>query len=148
MTTSASNARDLVPANSSQRDAVVLDAPQTAVTLMAQAEQVQRATAAPWSKVVRRWLFVWLRIYVHETKRGKETHVNLAIPIPLPFIGMAFRHHLTWDQAYMAARMAQEPDGASAVGRYLESCMALEMIRVEEEDADRDKRELVVIGLD
>lgn len=39
-------------------------------------------------------------------------------------------------------------DGAAAVGRYVESCMALELIRVEEENVERSKRTLVVIGLD
>jgi hypothetical protein len=118
-------------------------------TLISQVEQARAATAAPAGRRLRRMFFFWLRVYVNETKRGKEQRVNVAIPIPIPFIGALFGTRLSWDQALTLVRLADsEQEDARAAGRYLESCMALEFVRVEEEDPDREKKQLVVVGFD
>jgi hypothetical protein len=128
---------------------IVNDAPPTRSleNVQEQVKQVQRVTAARPITVLRRLLFVWLRIYVHETKRGQNTHVNLAIPIPIPLIGALLKYQLTWNQAMQVVDLAQD-DAANyaAIESLIESCMGLELIRVQEEKTN--KQTMVVIGLD
>jgi hypothetical protein len=116
--------------------------------LLAQVEQVRASSGAPPAKFLRRLLFFWLRIYVHSTKRGKEERVNVAVPVPIPLLAILFPGRLTWNQALKVATLADDPERASEIGRYLESCMGLELVRVEQDNPEREQRELVVIGFD
>ncbi|MBI3734354.1 MAG: hypothetical protein HY259_13000 [Chloroflexi bacterium] len=131
-------------------DVPALTQPTTNIgNLQTQVQQIQALTAAPVSRSLRRLVFVWLRIFVYENKRGKESKVNIAIPLPIPVIGAVFRRHLGLGQALKALSLAQSgPNGFREVESYVDSCMGLEFIRVEEISLDREKRELVVIGLD
>lgn len=115
--------------------------------LEVQVQRVQRATARPLTTTLRRSLFFWFRIYVHESGRDSEERVNIRIPVPLPLVGALFRRRLTRDQALKLVTFVQEAaQSAREVGPYVESCMALEFLRVEEDK--HGKRSVVVIGLD
>jgi hypothetical protein len=46
------------------------------------------------------------------------------------------------------ARMSEDGDEADMAAGYVESTMGLELIRVDEVDEDKEKQQLVVIGLD
>ena len=117
-------------------------------TLLAEVEQVRASTAATPARSLRRLLFFWFRVYVRSSKRGKAEHVNVAIPIPIPLVGLLFPGRLSWTQALQVATMAADPAAVPDIGPYLESCMGLELVRVEQDHPDRDYRELVVVGLD
>lgn len=107
----------------------------------AEIRQIQVITEAPKSKVMRRALLLWLRIYVHD--RGDNTRVNLHIPIPIPLLGTLMSRHLSPSQALMLHNLLQESaNPAETMYEYLESAMAVEFIRVEDEDTT------VVIGFD
>lgn len=140
----------LVPVGRERTAPRVVDAsivmPDGAGTLQTEVERMRQANGRPLSTTLRRLLFVWLRIYVNSSKRGKQERVNLAIPVPIPLVGAFFPGRVDFTQALKAVNLAHE-DPQSA-GPFLESCMALELIRVETDYAERDKRELVVIGLD
>ena len=105
-------------------------------------------TAADPSRIVRRLLFLWLRVHVLERKEGRrEERVDVRIPIPLPLVGALFPRSIGWRQALaaiVAGRDAADP--SAAMRGYLDSVMALELVRVESEK--RGKYELVVVGLD
>ena len=129
--------------------AIIENSPSTQIAnLPEQIQQLQAATAASPIRSLRRLLFVWLRIYVNESKRGKGTKVNLAIPLPIPLIGALFSRHLAWNQAARVATLAQDEADYAEIEALLESCMGLELIRVEEDKAERGKKTTVVIGLD
>ena len=116
--------------------------------LLAQVEQVRASTGASPAKSLRRLVFFWLRVYVRSTKRGKVERVNVAIPIPIPLVGAMFPGRLNWNQALQVATLADDPDHAPEIGQYLESCMGLELVRVEQDHPERQYHELVVVGLD
>jgi len=116
--------------------------------LLAQVEQVRASTEATPAKSLRRLLFFWLRVYVRSTKRGKVERVNVAIPIPIPLVGILFPGRLNWNQALQVATLADDPEHARDIGEYLESCMGLELVRVEQDHPERQHYELVVVGLD
>jgi hypothetical protein len=128
---------------------IVNDAPpmRSLAVVQAQIKQIQDVTATRPTSLLRRLVFVWLRIYVDETKRGQTTKVNLAIPLPIPLIGALLKRHLTWNQAAQVVDLAQD-DAANyqAIESLIESCMGLELIRVEEEKTH--KKTTVVMGLD
>ncbi len=127
-------------------DSLVL--PRGAGALTTEVEQMRNATATRVTTTLRRVLFFWLRIYVHSTQdqRGKDERINIAIPIPIPVVGALFKRRLDFTHAVKAVTLAH--DNPQEAGRYLESCMAVELIRVETDNAARGKSELVVIGLD
>ena len=85
---------------------------------------------------------------VRSTKRGKVERVTVAIPIPIPLVGIMFPGRLNWNQALQVAALADDPERAQDVGQYLESCMGLELVRVEQDHPERQHHELVVVGLD
>ena len=128
---------------------IVNDAPPThsIENMQEQVKQIQDVTATRPTALMRRLVFVWLRIYVDETKRGQSTKVNLAIPLPIPLIGALLKRQLSWNQAAQVVDLAQD-DAANyqAIESLIESCMGLELIRVEEEKTN--KKTTVVIGLD
>jgi hypothetical protein len=112
----------------------------TPADVRADIEQIQALTGATPAKLSRRALFCWLRIYVRE---GSDKRVNLAIPIPFPLVGLLLPHHLPAGQALkLRNELARSHNTAEELEEYLASTMALELIRVEEDN------QLVIIGLD
>ncbi len=108
--------------------------------------QVRDGSRQPYGTFLRRVLFFWLRVYVFEIyTNGKSKAVNVRIPIPLPLIGAFFQSKLSWSQAFQFIERSRRAQGIPPE-RFLESCMALEFVRVYEDK--EEKEELVVIGLD
>ena len=108
--------------------------------------QVRDGSRQPYGTFLRRVLFFWLRVYVFEVYTdGKSKAVNVRVPIPLPLIGAFFQSKLSWSQAFQFIERSSRAQGIPAE-RFLESCMALEFVRVYEDK--EEKEELVVIGLD
>lgn len=136
---------EIVPIDQRRDVATVVD---RAPAIVDEVRALREMTAADASRYARRLLFLWFRVFVLEQKEGrKEERVNVRIPIPLPLIGLLFPRSIGWQQALAAiaaARDAQQP--ALAMRTYLDSVMALELVRVEEERPG--KREVVVVGLD
>jgi hypothetical protein len=110
------------------------------------AKQVQELSSASNFRSFRRLFFIWLRIYVNETKRGKAQKVDISIPIPIPFIGATFAKQLSFQKAARLASQARR--GEINLDEAIESTMGLEFVRVHEEQPERGKSQLVVIGLD
>ena len=111
-------------------------------------ESLRRIAATPPSRIVRRFIFVWLRVYVRETKHGKAERVNVKIPIPLPLIGGLIPPGLSRTKALRALAIAQaSDDAATALSDYLDSVMGFELVRVDERKGP-DQQSLVVIGFD
>jgi hypothetical protein len=109
--------------------------------LMMQVETVQSLAKAAPVKIGRRALFSWLRIFVHNPSDGER--VNLRIPIPIPLVGLLLPTQPPVNQALRLRNlMVQSDDPAKTLETYLDSLMAIEFIRVEDDD------ELVIIGLD
>lgn len=107
--------------------------------------EIQTLSETPVLRVLRRFVFVWLRIYVHETNRGKVEKVNISIPLPIPLLGATFARRLSFERA---ARMAARARRGEDVSDSIQSSMGLELIRVDDDQPDHGKRSLVVIGLD
>jgi len=105
-------------------------------------------TAIEPSRFIRRLLFLWLRVYVLNSREGrKEERVDVRIPIPIPLIGALFPRSIGWRQALAALAAAHDAaDPRSVVRSHLDAAMAFEFVRVESER--HGKRELVVVGLD
>ncbi len=109
--------------------------------LMVQVETVQSLAKAAPVKIGRRALFSWLRIFVYKPNDGER--VNLRIPIPIPLVGLLLPHQPPVNQALrLRNMMVQSDDPAKTLETYLDSLMAVEFIRVQDDD------ELVIIGLD
>jgi hypothetical protein len=109
--------------------------------LMMQVETVQSLAKAAPVKIGRRALFSWLRIFVHHPGDGER--VNLRIPIPIPLVGLLLPQQPPVNQALrLRNMMVQSDDPAKTLETYLDSLMAVEFIRVQDDD------ELVIIGLD
>ena len=108
--------------------------------------QVQEVSRQPYGTFLRRVLIVWLRVCVFEVgTNGESQAVNVRIPIPLPLIGAFFQSKLSWSQAFQYIERSRRTTGIPAE-RFLESCMALEFVRVYE--VEEENEQLVVIGLD
>lgn len=109
-------------------------------SLPAQVAEIQTLTAVSPMKRLRRGVLCWLRIYVNESD---GTRVNLHIPIPIPLLGLLLPDRLPSSQALRLRRvLANSADPAQALEDYLDSHMALELIRVD------DDGDLVIIGID
>jgi hypothetical protein len=110
--------------------------------------RIQVMTSPGPSRLFRRMLFLWFRVYVRSHREGrKEERVDVRIPVPLPLIGLIFPWRIGWKHALAAVAGAHSSDDPPRELRtYLESVMALEIVRVENERPG--KRELVVIGFD
>lgn len=116
--------------------------------LQREIDSVRSIAAQPATKIVRRFLFFWLRVFVHEEKRGKHERVNVRIPIPIPLIGALLAPGLSRQRALKALAIAQNADEpAEAVSDYLDSVMGFELVRVEESKGP-DHHSLVVVGFD
>lgn len=110
--------------------------------MMVQVETVRSLAKAAPVKIGRRALFSWLRIFVHHPGDGER--VNLRIPIPIPLVGLLLPSQPPVNQALRLRNLMAESDNpAKTLETYLDSMMAIEFIRVEEDDG-----ELVIIGLD
>ena len=140
---------DALPATITPRG-LVIEEPryEMAPALPEQVRSVQEVTAAPPRRMMRRALFIWFRIYVLErSATGKESRVNVRIPIPLPFVGLLFGRKMSRQQALkLLAAADRDDDPLQSVDRYAQSSMAFELIRVEE--SKRGKSETVVLGFD
>ncbi len=110
-----------------------------------QVKELQEMSTISPGSTLRRLLFVWLRIYVNETKRGKSEKVNIKIPLPIPLIGATFARQLSFQKAAQLAAAAQRGEDVSEL---LDSTMGFEFVRVEDDHSERGKNTLVVIGLD
>lgn len=110
-----------------------------------QVKELQQLSTIPIGSTLRRFVFVWLRIYVNERKRGKNEKVNIKIPLPIPLLGAAFSRQLSFQRA---AKLAAQARHGEDVSDLLDSEMGFEFIRVEDDHSERDKSTLVVIGLD
>jgi hypothetical protein len=116
--------------------------------LRSEIDAVRSIAAMPPSRFLRRVLFLWFRVYVRETKRGKSQRVNVRIPIPVPIVGALFPVGLSRAHALKALALAETAaQPADAVSDYLDSVMGFEFVRVDERKGD-DHHELVVVGLD
>jgi hypothetical protein len=124
-----------------QQEKEVWQPPSDSKELMVQVETVQSLAKAAPAKIGRRALFSWLRIFVHDPKKGER--VNLRIPIPIPLVGLLLPTQPPVNQALRLRNlMVASGDPAKTLETYLDSVMAIEFIRVEDDD------ELVIIGLD
>ena len=109
--------------------------------MLMQVDTVRSMAKAAPVKIGRRALFSWLRIFVHNPGDGER--VNLRIPIPIPLVGLLLPSQPPMNQALRLRNMMVESDDpAKTLETYLDSLMAVEFIRVE------DDGELVIIGLD
>ncbi|GJM41708.1 MAG: hypothetical protein DHS20C20_19900 [Ardenticatenaceae bacterium] len=109
--------------------------------MMTQVETVRSLAKAAPVKIGRRALFSWLRIFVHHPGDGER--VNLRIPIPIPLVGLLLPSQPPINQALrLRNRMAESDNPAKTLETYMDSLMAVEFVRVEDDD------ELVIIGLD
>jgi hypothetical protein len=109
-----------------------------------------RALASPApSRFLRRVLFMWFRVFVSERKAGKEERVNVRIPIPIPIVGLLLPYGVSQQHALKALAAARDdPEPEETLARYLESVMAVELVRVDERSSATGKRSTVVVGFD
>ncbi len=126
-------------------------APGGGIGALGEVEQMRAMLARPRVTGLRRLAFIWFRIYSRELYAdGRRERVNIRIPIPL--IGGLLPRRPTTHQALDAMRAIAEAgpdaDPIIALGEYMDSTMALELIRSDESKPARGKRELVVIGFD
>lgn len=107
-----------------------------------------RAIAVPSpSRLLRRFAFIWFRVFVREARHRKTERVNVRIPIPIPVVGAFFAHGLTGARALTALAIAESADApAEALSDYLDSVMGVELVRVDERTGDH--HQLVVVGFD
>lgn len=116
------------------------------IDMGADAKQVQEMSGTSTFRSFRRLFFIWLRVYVKETKYGKSQKVDVSIPLPIPFIGATFAKQLSFQKAARLASQARR--GEIDLEEAIESTMGLEFVRVHEEQPERGKSQLVVVGLD
>ena len=126
----------------------VVRSDRSVASLRTDVETIRSLAAQPATRVLRRFLFVWFRVFVDERKRGKSERVNVRIPIPIPIVGVFLAHGLSRQKALGALGLAQSADEpAQAVSDYLDSVMGFELVRVDERKGE-DHRSLVVVGFD
>ena len=137
-----------LPAPISARVVEVVRRDRSVAELRSEVESVRALAAAPPSRIVRRFVFLWFRVFVRETKHGKVERVNVKIPIPIPLVGALFSPGLSRAKALRAVALAESSDDpATAVSDYLDSVMAFEMVRVDERKS-AENHSLVVVGFD
>jgi len=119
--------------------------------LAAQAQALRTTFGRPLGTRARRLLWFWFRVYVRETRNGRNERVNVRIPIPIPIIGALLPGRMSGVQALKALALADgalADEGTAALATYVESVMGFEFVRVEEDHPERGRRSLVVIGFD
>ena len=130
------------------RNVEVIGPQRSATRMRADLDEIRAIAAVPPARILRRFLFLWFRVYVRETKRSKTQRVNVRIPIPIPVLGALFPYGLSRTHALKALALAEQADEpTAAVSDYLDSVMGFELVRVDERKGD-DHHELVVLGLD
>ena len=118
------------------------------VEMQREIDAIRSIAAQPPTRIVRRFVFLWFRVFVRESKHGKTEHVNVRIPIPIPIIGALFPPGLSRAKALKAVALAgSSDDPATAVSDYLDSVMGFELVRVDERKS-ADNHSLVVVGFD
>lgn len=115
------------------------------IQLTDEVKALQNLSTIPIGSSLRRLVFVWLRIYVNETKHGKSEKVNIKIPLPIPLLGATFARQLSFQRA---AKLAADVRRGQDVSETLDSAMGFEFVRVEDGNPERGRSSLVVIGLD
>ncbi len=135
---------DIVPV-AERRDVVTIG--ERAPAIPDQVRAVQEMTTIDLSRWVRRFLFLWFRVFVYERKdSGKEQRVDVRIPIPIPLVGVLFPRMIGWRHALAALAAGRDARDAQGMRTYLDSVMGFEFVRVEEQKPG--KYELVVVGFD
>ena len=136
------------PARVTARSVDVVQEDRSVERMAREIEGIRSIAAAPPSRVLRRFAFMWFRVFVRETKYGKTERVNVKFPIPIPIIGGLFPPRLSRTKALRALALAQQAeDPASSVSDYLDSVMGFELVRVEERKS-AEHHSLVVVGFD
>jgi len=138
-----------LPAPIASRVIEVVPRERSVTGLRAAVDDVRALAQQPPTKQLRRFIFVWFRVFVLSIKGSKRERVDVRFPIPLPIVGgLFFPLGLTRQKALKALAVAESSDDpANAVSDYLDSVMGFEFVRVDERKGD-DKRELVVVGFD
>jgi hypothetical protein len=118
--------------------------------LEAQVQQLRVFTAVAPSTAFRRILFMWLRVYALEHKAsGKQSRVNVRVPIPLPLVGLLLPWRMSKKQALALLNMMYDStNGAALAERALASHMPFEIVHVEESNPKTGAWEYVVVGLE
>lgn len=139
---------DRLPAPIASRVIEVIPRERSVAGIRAAVDDVRALAQPPATKQLRRFLFVWFRVFVLTIKGSKRERVDVRIPIPLPIVGGLFPLGLTRQKALKALALAESSDDpASAVSDYLDSVMGFEFVRVDERKG-ADRSELVVVGFD
>ena len=137
-----------LPARINARDVDVIRSDRSVEAMAREVESVRAIAATPPSRILRRFAFVWFRVYVRETKWGKTERVNVKFPIPIPLVGALFPAGLSRAKALKAVALAKTTDDPeNAVSDYIDSVMGFEFVRVEERKS-ADHHSLVVVGFD
>jgi len=139
---------DRLPARIAPRVVEVVTPTRSVAAMRDEIESIRTIAAQPASKWLRRVVFMWFRVYVHEQKHGKHERVNVRIPVPIPILGALFPLGLSRQKALKAIAVIEESDDPTqAVSEYLDSVMGFEFVRVEEHKGP-DNKSLVVVGFD
>ena len=139
---------DRLPARIAPRVVEVVTPTRSVAAMRDEIESIRTIAAQPASKWLRRVVFMWFRVYVHEQKHGKHERVNVRIPIPIPILGALFPLGLSRQKALKAIAVIEESDDPTqAVSEYLDSVMGFEFVRVEEHKGP-DNKSLVIVGFD
>jgi len=137
-----------LPAPIATRVVEVVTRDRSVAGMRSDVDHIRTIAEQPASRAIRRFVFVWFRVFVLDIKGPKREKVNVRIPIPLPIVGALFPHRLTRQKALAALAVAESSEEpATAVADYLDSVMGFEFVRVEERKGP-DRRELVVVGFD
>lgn len=142
-------APDTLPVRSGDSSAW-LAPPGSPADLEAQVLQLRALTTMPATTAIRRGLFMWLRIFVLEHKAsGKQSRVNMRLPIPIPLLGLLLPWRMSNRQALaLLNQMYDSADGAALAERALASHTAFEFIHVEETNPRTGSWNYVVMGLE
>ena len=137
-----------LPAPIATRVVEVVSRDRSVAAMRSDVDHIRAIAEQPASRAVRRFVFLWFRVFVLDIKGQKREKVNVRIPIPIPVVGALFPHGLTRQKALAALAIAESAeDPATAVADYLDSVMGFEFVRVEDRRSP-DRRELVVVGFD
>jgi len=137
-----------LPAPIARRVVEVVSRDRSVAGLRTAIDHIRAIAEQPASRAVRRFVFLWFRVFVLDIKGSKREKVNIRIPIPIPIMGALFPLGLTRQKALQALALAESSeDPATAVGDFLDSVMGFEFVRVEDRKGP-DRRELVVVGFD
>jgi hypothetical protein len=119
-----------LPARAATKVVEVVGPTRSVTELVRDVEAVRSIATTPPSRQARRFVFMWLRVFVHGQKRGKHERVNVRVPIPIPVLGGFFPRALSRQRALRALAIAQSAENpAQAVSDYLDSVMGFEFVR-------------------